>query len=131
VRLFTILALTATAGSCDRAADSDRGRAAAMAEAFLADQRAGAWSAAFSRLHSRAQHLCGDGNSLRVVVTDIDVQPDSWELREPRAGEHSATVTGALTTTSSRHTIVEMSLDKVDGDWRIWDWAVGGRSICQ
>lgn len=130
--LSAALAACGSTGGSTTGADTDGAAAVEeTADAFLADMSAGAWHAAFSRLHPQLQAECGSSEQLESVVVQADERPESWTLRAPKAGDHSASITGAVQTVGGRSSIVEMTLDRVDADWQIWAWSAGNRELCR
>ena len=135
VSAASLMAVGCSSGESNSGSDAEGPGVRAVAEDFLADLKVGAWNAAYSRMHGRLQQRCGDAEGLRRAV-ESHGQPASWTLRDPKTGENSVTITGAFEpkydpeVAHDPNTIVEMSLDKVDGQWQVWDWAVRNQSVC-
>ena len=91
---------------------------------------AGAWNAAFSRLHPQLQSECVSAERLNEVVVQAAELPESWTLREPKVGKNSAGISGAVETEDGRSSIVEMTLDRAGDQWQIVAWAAGNRDLC-
>ena len=104
----------------------------ATAEGFLADLRDGRWEGAYQRLYPDRQAECVSGARLGELVVASGEQPLSWTLREPRVREHSAQITGEVTTASGDgRGIVELSLDRGAAGWSIVSWSASNRELCR
>ena len=104
--------------------------AGALAEDFVADLAAGAWNAAFSRLHPDLQAECGSAERLAAVVEAAGERPAEWELREPTGRPSGAQVTGTVTTTGGTPGIVEMTLIPAGEEWKVRFWSASNRELC-
>lgn len=126
VAMATLLAALA---GCDTAS-ADSAPVSAAADAFLADQRAGAWLAAFGRLHTGMQQRCVSGEHLRERVEQAATQPVEWTLQPPQVRRFTAQVTGAVTGVDGRSNAVALSFDRVGDDWAITAWSSANREVC-
>jgi len=109
----------------------DGGAVTATAEAFLADQRAGAWDAAFARLHVNLQRACESWQRMRDRVgPDADV-PQHWTLQPPRMLRYTARIAGEVHRHDGARTVLELAFDRVDSHWEITAWSNGGVEPCR
>ena len=120
------VALMAACGT----ASADAEPVSAVAEAFLADQRAGAWLAAFGRLHAGMQQRCGSGEQLRDLVDQAGAQPMHWILRPPQVRRYTAQVTGEVRAADGTSNPVALSFDRVGDAWAITAWSNANREVC-
>lgn len=102
----------------------------AAAEAFLADQRAGAWAAAYSRLHVGMQARCGSFERLRSVVEEAGELPQHWTLRAPEVRRYTALLTGEVRRADGSSSLLALAFDRVDGGWAITAWSTANRELC-
>lgn len=127
--LFTsFLGLAACAGGEGGDPSDEVTRAA---EDFLADMRAGAWHAAYGRLYADLQATCGSGERLKRVIEANGVRPQSWTLRQPSVRRRSGLITGAVEYTGGDQGIIELSMDRIDGEWQIVAWSMDNRELCK
>lgn len=133
IRILTVL-LVATAGvACSSGGGGGADPAAAVtavADDFLADMKAGAWHAAFSRLHPDLQASCGSADRLRKIVETAGERPDSWTLREPSVRNRSGLIGGSVQKTDGTPGIAEFTMERTDDGWRIWAWSASNRELC-
>jgi hypothetical protein len=127
--LIALIALGLACGGSGAAPSPSAAGATQVAEDFLADMQAGAWHAAFSRLHPDLQAECGSAERLREVVEAAGQRPESWTLREPRV-RSDALISGPVVTAGGDSSIVEMTLLDVDGAWKVRFWSAGNRELC-
>ena len=127
-----IVVLVALCGvGCSHDGDTDPAAAVTgLADDFLADMRAGAWNAAFSRLHADLQASCGSAGRLERVVENAGERPRSWTLREPSLRKRTGLITGTVEKSDGTPGIVELSMEQTDQGWRIWAWSASNRELC-
>ena len=122
--------LACIAGACAYS-HGDDGAVTATAEAFLADQRAGAWDAAFARLHVNLQRACGSWQRMRDRAGPDAALPQHWTLRTPRTLRYTARLAGEVQRYDGARTVLELAFDRVDSHWEITAWSSGGVEPCR
>lgn len=117
------LALTACGGGKEAEAQ-------ALAEDFLADVRAGAWQAAFGRMHGSFQTACGSASGLEQRVRAAGVRPQSWQFKSVSAFNHTGYVEFTLTdgAGSTRH--ANLDLERDSGGLRVMNWRTDAQDLC-
>ena len=128
-RLLVLCALLPCLAACASSAN-DTSPVTAAAEAFLADQRAGAWAAAYARLHVGMQARCGSFERLRQVVEQAGELPQHWTLRRPDVRRYTALLTGQVRRPDGGSSALELAFDRVDDGWAITAWSSGNRELC-
>lgn len=129
-RCAVTLALAGLAVACSSSVAHDAAPVTTAAEAFLADQRAGAWAAAYGRLHAGMQQRCGSWHRLREAVEAAGELPESWTLRPPDVRRYTALLTGELRRRDGAASALELAFDRVDDGWVITAWSTGNRELC-
>lgn len=121
--LAVSLALTACGGGREAEAQ-------ALAEDFLADLRAGAWQAAYGRMHTDFQTACGSASGLEQRVQAARVQPQSWDFKSISAFNHTGYAELTLTDGDGRTRHANLDLERVSGELRVLNWRNDAQDLC-
>ncbi|MBB6087169.1 hypothetical protein [Wenzhouxiangella marina] len=104
--------------------------AEALAEDFLADLRAGAWQAAFGRMHGDFQAACGSASGLEQRVQAAAVQPKGWSFSSVSAFKHTGYVEFTLVAGDGGTRHANLDLERVGGELRVLNWRVEATDLC-
>ena len=102
-----------------------------VADAFLGDIRAGAWNAAFSRMHVGMQSACGSVGDFRRRVESDALVPASWTVKKSRVSGNGGLLEIMFTGREGTERYAGLELEKADGELRIRNWQTGGMSLCR
>ena len=127
MRALVVLNAALLAGCASAGASSDPAAVTAAADAVLGDVRAGAWNAAFSRLSAHARQQCGSAAGLEAWFERTGLRPESWELRDPRARDTNASVTGQVRVPGGQQRPVGLSFDR---DLQVNAFALANQDVC-
>lgn len=100
------------------------------AQAFLAEQRGGAWAAAFARLHPGMQQRCGSPWRLRHRVNAAAAIPEQWQLRVPNVGRYTALIVGEQRNADGVAASLQLAFDRTDAGWAITAWSTNQQELC-
>jgi hypothetical protein len=111
--------------------DPDAVAVAATADAFLAEQRAGAWAAAFSRLHVNLQRQCGDADGLRRAVIAKLGPVQQWSFGRPEVRRYTAELSAAARGRDGVAMPIDIAFDRHDQAWAITGWSSRSEALCR
>ena len=117
-------------GACGRP-DPDAAAVVAAAEAFLAEQRVGAWSSAFERLHVNLQRECRDAEGLRAAVVAQLGPVQHWTLGRPSVLRYTATLAAGAKRRDGIAVPIEIAFDRRGDSWAITGWMSERTSLCR
>ena len=118
-------------GQADVDPDADAVAVAATAEAFLAEQREGAWAAAFARLHVNLQRECGDADGLRAAVIAALGPARQWTLGRPAVRRYTAALAAAAKRRDGVAVPIDIAFDRQGHSWAITGWTTQSAALCR
>jgi hypothetical protein len=128
---LAVLAALAVGACAHGERDADAVAIAATAEAFLAEQREGAWSSAFARLHVNLQRDCESAEGLRQAVVSALGPAKHWTIGRPAVRRYTAALAAAAQRRDGVAVPIDIAFDRQGRSWTITGWTSQGSALCR
>ncbi len=119
VLLVCCVGIVAVAGLGGLAALGATQPAAQAGENFMSALKAGDYSKAFDLCDPALQSELKDVQGLETMITNGNVQPNSWKFTSRNVDNSSAKLEGSATFTGDRAGTVSLELNKTGNDWKV------------